>query len=101
MLQECECAKLLDRHAFRKIARLVDVGAFGNRRMIGQKLQRQNIDQRRHDGVGFRHRDVPERFHADMRDAFLIRHDDDLAAARHDFLNVRNRFFVQRGRRRR
>ena len=43
----------LHRHRFREVARLIDVGAHRDRRVIGDELHRDGIDQRRH---GRRHR---------------------------------------------
>ena len=45
---------LLHRHALRQIARLVDVGAFGDGRVIGEKLHGQRIDERREQCIDFR-----------------------------------------------
>ncbi len=42
---------LLHRHAFRQIARLVDIGALGHGRVIGQQLRRDRIENRRDIGV--------------------------------------------------
>src|SRR5579862_6717562 len=50
--------RLLHRDAFRQVARLVDVGAFGDRRVIGEQLDRDRVEQRRDIRRAMRDRDA-------------------------------------------
>jgi hypothetical protein len=49
---------LLHRHALRQIARLVDIGAFGDGDVKGEELRRDRIEQRRDEWVAMRHFDL-------------------------------------------
>ena len=48
---------LLDRHALGEVARLVDVGALGDRRVVGEQLHRHGVEDRRHHRIDGRQRD--------------------------------------------
>ena len=48
---------LFDRDALGEIARLVDVGALGQRRVIGEQLHRDGVEDRRHDRIDVGQRD--------------------------------------------
>src|SRR5712691_12403783 len=49
---------LLHRDALRQIARLVDVGAFEHRDVVGEELDRDRVEERRDEGRAMRHRDA-------------------------------------------
>ena len=49
---------LLHRHALGEVARLVDIGAFGDGDVIGQKLHRDRVEQRRDERLAMRHLDA-------------------------------------------
>ena len=88
---------LFHRHALRQISRLIHVLAHENRDMIGEKLRRHGIDQR---GEGarreLRHFDEAGQFRAGG-DAGAFRADQDqMAAARRDFLQIGDGFFQTR-----
>src|SRR5258708_4166344 len=82
---------LFDGHRFGEISRLVDVGALGDRGVVGEQLYRQRIDERRDKGIAIRHRDCRPGLSPRARDSARVRNQNDLAAARHRFLHVRNR----------
>src|SRR3569833_431505 len=86
---------LLDRHALREIAWLVDVGALEDRDVISQKLQRDGVYSRCLEvGHVFRHldhRDAVARSHT----GFRIGEYDQLTAAGADFHQVRLQFLEQ------
>ena len=51
MTRARRASALLDRHALGEIARLVDVGALGDGRVIGEQLHRDGIEDRRHERI--------------------------------------------------
>src|SRR5579875_3405268 len=57
---EREWAALFHRDAFGEIARLVDIGAFENRHVIGQQLDRNRVEQRGDERVARGHGNAVE-----------------------------------------
>src|SRR5579871_566757 len=88
-------SRLFHRDGFGQVARLVHVGAFGDGCMIGEHLYRQRIQERRDERIGIRHLDGLPGAVGRGIESFPIRDEDHLAAARHDFLHIRDRLLEQ------
>ena len=67
---------------------MVDVGAFEDGDVVGEELDGDGIEERRHEGVAGRHLDAVEELAAEAREALLVGDHHHLAAARQHLLDV-------------
>jgi hypothetical protein len=83
--------RLFYRNALRQVARLVDIGRFEDRDMVGQELDRDRIEQRCDERVAGWRRDAESQSVAEPGNAGGGGDHHDAATARHDLLDITER----------